>query len=808
MGLRCFKDKSASVEPTIEDSERQFDLLSTQETELTEKQSRYLTLVAQLEEEKARVVAARKDLAEALSEHEIFKSTLKELHTRLRESEEANSQRKDLEPNSTSSDSVREAETFQQELSALQGDIQRAAEELAAKQRELEQQQRLLRETEKAVALLEKLERELEHQLNEEAFKHQQARKTAYLRGLFLLLVRKMQFRSQKMLLRWHIQARRRAILNKQVMSITWPSCPDIQSLKAVCVPMPAHDLPKRVKSTLGQIDEEMRKMYESWQQMYIGTEEEIRHAALISACQTKAQDLNSLKEELENAVDKTNEIRSIWNVQSPATSQALSDSLQGSNRALQELNSLNIDQLDTHLKTQVTHLLATAQETQVNCQAVKAELDGLAEAVTPLLGDLFLAELNDSYAQVTQYKVFSELTFPQLNAVSITPNELSQLSVSQNAEESQITQESIVFQEESEEVAVIEETSVAAAPEEVPLAASTEEVQEIEASPGLLEPEVASQKEDSPIPVILPSELSPQEKESLLNCPTLKVLQLQPLSAIRIMPISELLSVLQVLIKSVSPGGFLWESVLNFFVLQSGRHNAAGEITELASNLSRFDEQPYIHLLASSLGLSLLHPTPLSQAYGAVVAASALEGKIEDAGTGGQVALIDAVKAVRKLFKDIPGIGQEALLRLKPDSLNDLRYLNFLLCARLKEIKKDSIQLFKAIDSDNSGKLTCEELVSGLHNKLDLWVSADYISTLFTSIDKDGSGSISRIEFAREITFKTYLPLEKTLSITRLQFVEAAGPLLRPLEQTEVELAAETKAWLGELAEKSLVVG
>ena len=789
MGLHCFKDKSGSAEPISEDSER-FDLLHRQETELTEKQSRYLALVAQLEEEKAKVAAGRKDLAEALSEHEIFKSTLKELHTRLRECEEASSQRKDLEPTPTSSDSVTEA--FQQELAAVQEQTQRVAEELAGKQRDLEQQHRLLRETEKTVTLLEKLERELEHQLEEEAFKHQLARKTAYLRGLFLLLVRKAQFRSMKMLLRWHMQARRRTVLSKQVMGIAWPSCPDLELLKAGCVPVPAFDLPDQVKSVLMRIEEETGEMYESWRQMYGGTEEEIRHAALISTCQAKAQDLDRLKAALENAIHKITEIKSIWNLQSASSSQALSDSLQGSKLALHELNSLSMHQLDAQLQAKTAHLLAAAQETQASCQAAKAEFDSLTAVVAPFLEDIFFDALNDSFAQIVKYKAIAELTSPQLIQLS----------------DSRVVEESVVFEEESGEMAVVEETYVAAAPEEVPLAASTEEVQVIESSPGLSEPEVASQVEDSPVPIVLPSDLSPEDRESLLNCPTLKVLQLQPLSDIRILPISELLAALQALLKSVSAGGFRWESVLDYFVRRSGSHNAPGEIAELASNLSRFEEQPFIHLLATSLGLSLLHPTPFSQAYGPVVAAAALEGQAEDAGTGGKVALIETVKAVRRLFKDAPGAGQEALLRLKPDTLSDLPYLNFLLCARLKEIKKDSIQLFKAIDSDNSGKLTCEELVSGLHSKLDLWASADFISSLFRHIDKDGSGSISRIEFAREITFKTYLPLEKTLTITRLQFVEAAGPLLRPTEPGLGELAAETRAWLGELAGRRLVVG
>lgn len=807
MGLHCFKDKSGlSAEPASEDSERQLDVLSRQETELTEKQSRYLALVAQLEEEKARVAAARKDLTEALSEHEIFKSTLKELNNRLRECEDAAPPRKEIEPVVDSSD------TLNQELCAIQEETQRTAAELESKQKELEQYQRHLRETEKTVVMLEKLERELEHQLSEEAFKYQETRKTAYLRGLFLLLVRKAKFRSMKMLLRWHIQARRHSAWRNHVLGITLPLCPDLQPLRIVCESVLLYDLVDETQSVLMRIAGETEEINEDWQQMYIDTKEDIQQAALISACQRKSQDLERLSTTLTAAMRNIEVVRPIWNTQSVTISQAISESIQGSNSALHELGSVNVDLVDAQVRVKIEELLKTAKETRIACQTAQIGLNRMSENLASVLGDQYFTRLNDLLIQIQKYKVIAELPAPRLQSKETVPFSQIQPSGPQIVEEPQAYHEFETFEEESGEATVVEESNVAsAAPEEIPVAAYPEEPVASEAVTGLLEPEMASQMEDasiSPELVVLPEGLSPDDRDSILACPTLKILQTQPISDIRILPISELLAALQALLKSLSPTPSLWDSVVDYFVRQYGRKNAVGELTDLAANLNGYEEEPYVKLLAGALGLSLHHPTPLSQAYGRVVAAAILDGHLENANDGGQIPFIEAVKAVRKLFQSEPRAGQEVLMKLKPDALNDLSYLNFILCARLKEIKKDSIQLFKVIDTDNSGKLTCDELIAGIQNKLDIWMSADYIAALFAYIDKDGSGSISRLEFAKEVTFKTYMPLEKDLTISRLRFIETVGPFLHPTAQGLGELAGETKAWLEELAERALVIG
>ena len=807
MGLHCFKDKSGlSAEPASEDSERQLDVLSKQETELTEKQSRYLALVAQLEEEKARVAAARKDLAEALSEHEIFKSTLKELNNRLRECEEAAPPRKEIEPVVDSSDALN------QELCAIQEETQRTAAELESKQKELEQYQRHLRETEKTVVMLEKLERELEHQLSEEAFKYQENRKIAYMRGLFLLLLRKVRFRSMKMLLRWHIQARRHSAWRNHVLGIALPSCPDLQPLKIVCESVLFYGLVDETQSVLMRIAGETEEINDDWQHKYTDTKEDIQQAALISACQSKSQDLERLSTALTAAMKNIELVRPIWQSQSTTISQAISESTQSSNITLHELASVNIDLLDATVRGKIEELLRTAKETRIACQTAQIELNRMSENLGSVLSEQYCARLNDLLIQIQKYTVISELPAARLQSKETAQFSLIQSSDPQIVQTPEANYEIETFEEESGEATVVEESNVAsAAPEEMPVAAYPEEVVASEANKGLLEPEMAAQMEDPSIPpelVVLPADLSPDDRDSILACPTLKLLQLQPISDIRILPISELLSALQALLKSLPPTASLWGSVLDYFVQRHGRTNAIGELTDLAANLNGYEEQPYVKLLAGALGLSLHYPTPLSQAYGRVIAAAALEGHLENANDGGQVPFIDAVKAVRKLFQSEPGAGQEVLMRLKPDSLNDLSYLKFILCARLKETKKDSLQLFKAIDTDSSGKLACNELISGIQNELNVWMSADYIAALFTSIDKDGSGSISRLEFAKELTFKTYMPLEKDLRISRLRFIKIVSPFLHPAAQESGELAGETKAWLEELSERALVLG
>lgn len=778
MGLSCFKDKTGlPALPQSEDTERQLSALSRQETELTEKQSRYLTLISQLEDHKTRVFGARKDLTEALSESDIFKSTLKELHARLKECEAAAIQRKDaLEEATRLSESLRDVETerqLQSDLSALQADTQHTVRELEAKKLEQDRLQQQLRETEKAVSLLEKLEVELEHQLGEEASKHEQARRKAYLRGLFLLLLRRVQVRSLNSLLRWKEMAHRRTLFGKSLLGMVWPACPDLQSLQTLCSAFPSSEVLEEARGMLLNITEETERTYESYKDQYAGNEEELREAALRSICHAKIQSLQTFRDIFSAAANQSEAIKAYQSNQRSAIAQTLTEALQGSSHAVGKLSALSSDQLDAGLRRQALCLLEAAKSEQTACLQAQAELSRL-DAV---LADLPLDQLSGLLSQVEKCQAAAALPL-ELQPKEV-PSTLESSDIQLGEEAQQIGQEEITT-----------EVSEASAPIEELLAAA---------------PDVP-ESTFLPESAILPSDISSEARDSVLFSPTLKVLQLFPLSDLRILPVPELLAAFQCLLKSLSPETAVWECVLDYFVCTYGRADAAKYMTQMVGSVSALENPVYLEILLSALGLSLRHPLPSTQAYGLIAAATALEGQADDVHTGGCIPLIDAFKVAAKLFQTDPTAGQEVLAGLQPESMEAHSYLNFILCAKLKEVKKDSMQLFKAIQ--NNGKVTCAELVAGLQDKLQLWASAQQISAFFSHIDSSGSGSIGRVEFGKEVTFKTYMPLEKQLTTTRLRFLQVVSPLLHPPAQLNTKkLAEETQAWLMELEGQRLIV-
>lgn len=787
MGLSCFRDRAGlPAQPHNEDTERQLAALSRQEAELSEKQSRYLALATQLEQHKVQVSAARDNLAEALSQADIFQSALKELHVRLEKCEAAARRRKDAHEEAVKlSDSLTNSEVesqLQSDLGTLQADTQHTASELEGKKLELDSLQQRVRETEKAVTILEKLEVELEHQLGEEASKHEQARRKAYLRGMLLLLLRRTQVRSLKSLLRWQEQARKRTVQRQRLLKLTWPPCPDLHSLETLS--LPTENFLEDASREMVSISGESETMYESDKEQYSDTDEELRKAALMSVCSRRILSLQTLSESLIAATRQIEEAKCVWTEKQPLITLALAEALEGSSRAVKELTALSLLELDAVTKNQALHLLDAAQAERTACVQTQEKLSRLES----VLANLPLAQAYALQAKVEQYQTIANLPPLQLR----TKEEVSRQQ-SLELTETQVVEEPQAAQPSKQEIAVEEDI------ESIQISAPAEEL--LAANLDLTESAVL------PEPARLPADFSSEARDTVLACPTLKVLQLCPLSDIRVLPPSELFETLQTILKSLTPGTALWESVLDHFVRTYSRENAIQRMAELAASLRYLDSPVYLEILLSALGLSLRQPLPLAEAYGLVAAAAVLEVPAADGQTGGEIPLVEAVRTARKLLQMDSAAVQEVLARLKPESMEPSSYMNFLLCARLKEVKKDSAQLFKLICSD-SGKLTCSELIAGVQNKLELWASADLISALHSHIDKSGSGTVSRIEFLREITFKTYMPLEKQLTITRLRFLQVTGPLLRPPAQLSVEhLADQTKAWLLELAAQELVV-
>ena len=161
---------------------------------------------------------------------------------------------------------------------------------------------------------------------------------------------------------------------------------------------------------------------------------------------------------------------------------------------------------------------------------------------------------------------------------------------------------------------------------------------------------------------------------------------------------------------------------------------------------------------------------------------------------TGGQIYLKDAISAVYFLCQASPSLGESLLLSIRPASISLIQHLVFMICYRLQESQTDSLTFFKAVDSDNSKRLSLSELTTGLRAKLGLWIKEEQVVLAFRELDKDKSGEVTRLEFTRMINLKEYYARceKQEYRVTVWEFARTVRDTLGRAERRDVEAAIQ----------------
>jgi len=204
----------------------------------------------------------------------------------------------------------------------------------------------------------------------------------------------------------------------------------------------------------------------------------------------------------------------------------------------------------------------------------------------------------------------------------------------------------------------------------------------------------------------------------------------------------------------------------------------AMHELSQFVPGLFKLyqENHPYGVVMARLLGL--FHPEPISKE----IAAYITKAKVEFAGqcevlrkerqgtskvtcltpksgsrsaefveNGGFVQLSDVLTALYKAFEGHKALGAFAVALLKPETLTQEEYICFLLCHKVATTGKRPEELFRFLDTRNSGQVAATVLVAGLCESLDLWVSAEDVLLLLKT------SWLNLKEFLRTINYERY---------------------------------------------------
>lgn len=831
-------------------SERQ-EASRRQEREISEKRSQYAALQTALDEERKKGAAARLALRETLAESEEFKGKVKDLSANLKTLELEVSQ---LEGNRGENDRLKA--TIQQlavaenstvtdtDLARLQTQILTYLAQIPTHESEfdlfkgeIDLCQQRLRESEASISLLERSEMDREQALGGVVSLQEAGRRRDRLRVLCWLSVRKLQAVKLKYVTVWRHQTwteRQRGRQTEEIdreigeieREITGIEMVDVGSCGDLIGKMRGLEGENRelearagaVFAPLAKLTAEMTNLLsavgeraEALSVQYADDEATIRTAAEIEVLSPRQSELQSLISAVQSAIQymKTTE-NALVDSQS-----LLNDAEEVITRTAQgvETSAQRLQEAQSHLRnTTIAHEMkltgdqrgrigALVQEINAKSKALESHRETTAEGLQLLsVFPLSCTELGASKANCPKSPSQLVLILGNLQDL-LSKAHQTPSSLHSTAPPSQ--------EEASETVFLTEEEAVEAMPVEMEVAAGNPED-----SPGLR----SFGEEDLAVEL---GEFTEEERKEIQANPVREMLKQAQFAQFPLIPTEEVMERFGAFLTSAAPvllsnAPFprISALLLSHFLPPNSSSEAQAAFSSFAQSLCQLaQDRPntYVSLLASALGLSLRFPFSDSQAKLVSIADSLISidsQRLEKTSkgpkltpeemltSGGRLYLIDAIKAVYQLFPASPAMGETALKQLQPATISPTDHLNFMLLFGLKELKLDSLKLFKLIDADGSGKLSGEEFALGVRQHLGLWISVESLKMLFQTLDTDGSDSISRIEFTKAVNFKEYYQKceSPAYTLTQVDFLRAVLEALQGWKR-EIALPLEAKA-------------
>lgn len=133
-----------------------------------------------------------------------------------------------------------------------------------------------------------------------------------------------------------------------------------------------------------------------------------------------------------------------------------------------------------------------------------------------------------------------------------------------------------------------------------------------------------------------------------------------------------------------------------------------------------------------------------------------------EEASTGGLALVSDVIDYIYTLFAGDRESGTKALEIMKPELVSLEEYVIFRICHKMAKMGVTAETIFNTLDKDGSGSISSKELVIGIKKDLDLWISEGHINKFMEHLDVDRTDTLSIDEFTSRVNMKTFLEWTK----------------------------------------------
>eukprot|EP00347_Sterkiella_histriomuscorum_P023774 403333433 len=245
----------------------------------------------------------------------------------------------------------------------------------------------------------------------------------------------------------------------------------------------------------------------------------------------------------------------------------------------------------------------------------------------------------------------------------------------------------------------------------------------------------------------------------------------------------------------------YMYDSLL----MQYGLKTIANKnIIMINNGLKSFEQYPYGNLISRILGIS--EPYFMRDSVSIIVRAHLFfkevqqdwvkrltkmnqkvsEETVNNLKNGGECMIFDIIDELRIAFKDDKELTERILSNIKPDNYKaidhkdkskmktfQIEFSVLKITSRIAKLGKDLKFIYDTLDKDKSGSLEPNELLIGLKNSFNVYLSLDESVALSKYLDEDESGDIDFSEFVKKINLGDLQNKAHLYTISKVMFMD-----------------------------------
>ena len=157
----------------------------------------------------------------------------------------------------------------------------------------------------------------------------------------------------------------------------------------------------------------------------------------------------------------------------------------------------------------------------------------------------------------------------------------------------------------------------------------------------------------------------------------------------------------------------------------------------------------------------------------------------------GGEMFLDDVATLIYSIFHEDSQEAELMLQQCKPKNVNQLDFSIFQICKRMAKNAKDTVTLYSTIDKDRNGEITKEEFATGLRSNLHLWITEEDLIKVFDSLDVGETIDIYEFKdiMAGFSNKYNHAAKDDNYIVTKSQFLNACVDICGAVERRDLAL-------------------